>query len=62
MRNGKLQLAKLSAEEFRSLWEDLAGQDPAKGWRALWTFVAADAKVAAAGVPAELLAYDCSGV
>jgi WD40 repeat protein len=43
MRNGKLQPAKLSPEECRLLWEDLAGQDAAKGWRALWTFVAADA-------------------
>jgi WD40 repeat protein len=42
MQNGKLTPAKLSPEEFRSLWDDLAGQDGAKARRALWTLVAAD--------------------
>jgi WD40 repeat protein len=42
MRNGTLQLARLSPEEFQSLWDELGGQDVSKARKAIWTLVAAD--------------------
>lgn len=42
IEGGKLRPAKVSPQEFESLWADLGREDVPKARRALWTMVAAD--------------------
>ena len=41
IKDGRFQVAKLTAEELGGRWSDLAGGDAGRAYEAIWTFVAA---------------------